>query len=216
MAEGIALRDRTPSNPAPADRPPGAALRRPVPARATRSGARRGVRRALLLAAGAALAALLVGCGDSGSDGDATPTSDPGSGSTAADAIRRVDFTDPAIAGPLIDRAGGGEVLPERIVYDDLDGDGAEEAVVVVESGGTAGDLAAGIFRVGGESPQLVYFAQAGGRVDVRLGVVVFQSGIWAPGDAACCPSQLREIGVAWDGDAFTEISDQVVDAPAS
>ena len=158
--------------------------------------------------AACALALLLASCGDDGDEADP-----PGAPATGA-SLREVDFTDAALAAELINRAGGGEIVPERTVFEDLDGDGVEEAVVIVESGGTAGDLAAGIFRSTADGPELAYFAQSGGRVEVRVGVVIFQSGIWGPDDPGCCPSQLREVGVGWNGDAFVELSDQIVDAP--
>lgn len=174
----------------------------------THAGSRRGVWLAILIA----LAALLAACGGDGDEADGDV--DGGTGNSSGSSLREIDFTEVSLAAELIDRAGGGDIVPERIHYEDFDRDGTEEAVVIVESGGTVGDLGAGIYRLVEDRPQLVYFAQSGGRVEVRVGVVIFQSGIWAADDAACCPSQLREIGVGWDGSAFTELSDQVVDNP--
>jgi hypothetical protein len=175
---------------------------------------------ALLVAAAGAL--LLSGCGAS-DDGPApratasptpvaTSTALPGAGATS---LREVDFASPAVAAGLINRAGGGEVNANRIVYEDLTGDGREEAVVVVESGGTAGDLAVAVYRLTAEGAALVLFERLGGRVEVRLGLVVTQEGVYADDDARCCPSRLRERAYGWRDSAFTLISEQVVDNPA-
>lgn len=140
----------------------------------------------------------------------ATPTE-----TADAQAIRRADFTSVGIVGELSDRAGAaGQVTPERVHVEDLTGDGVEEAVVILESGGTLGDLGAGIYQAVNGEPELVFFANAGGHVEVRAAVVVTQEGVYATGDAECCPSQVREISYGWNGTAFVELSDEVVDSP--
>jgi len=130
--------------------------------------------------------------------------------------VRDLDFTDPRVIGPLIDAAGGGEVPAERVVFEDLTGDGVEEAVAIVESGGTQGDIGFGIFTVDeNEVASLSFFEQARGRVEVRVGVIVTTEGVFAPGDAECCPSQLREVSYRWEGSGFAQVSEQVIDNPA-
>ncbi len=147
-----------------------------------------------------------------------TPTATATSTVTAAD-IRDVDFTDPAVIGTIIDHFGGGEIEPRRIAYTDMTGDGQDEAVVVVESGGTAGDLGACVMTIDGSTPAVLGYVDAGGHVELRFpeaggGVIVVQEGVAQPGDAECCPSQLRERTYRWDGDEFELLSDQVVDNP--
>ena len=114
--------------------------------------------------------------------------------------LHEVDFSVVEIAGLLINAAGGGEVLRERVQFLDLTGDGVEEAVVVVESGGTLGDLGAGVFALIDGQPELVQFIPTAGRIEVRLGLVVAIEGVPSAGDAQCCPSQLREtrLPVGW------------------
>ena len=142
----------------------------------------------------------------------ATPTATP----LTVDSVRDIDFTDPLVIGPLIDAAGGGEVSAERVVYEDLTGDGVEEAVVIVESGGTQGDIGFGVYSVDEHNvAMLSFFEQARGRVEVRVGVIVATEGVFAPGDAECCPSQLREVTYRWDGSGFSQVSEQVIDNPA-
>lgn len=173
-----------------------------------------------MLIASLALALLLGACGT----GDRTPARDlPGSAAPAATvlpgagaaSLREVDFAAPAVAAELINRAGGGEVNAERVVFEDLTGDGREEAVVVVESGGTAGDLAVAVYRLTPAGAELAMFERLGGHVEVRLGLVVTQEGVYADGDARCCPSQLRERAYGWRDGAFVLISEQVVENPA-
>lgn len=184
-------------------------------------GERLTMRRALLLAP--LLLLVAAACGDGGSDPTATPTptSSPTATSTSmapplgVASLHEVDFTDPGLVGPLIDAAGGGEVPVGRIVFLDLIGnDDVEEAVVVVESGGTLGDLGAGVFALIEGQPELVQFIATAGRIELRLDLVVSIEGVWGDDDAQCCPSQLRETSYQWDGARFAAITEQVIPNP--
>jgi hypothetical protein len=136
-------------------------------------------------------------------------TAPPGS------SMRGLDFTQPPYAAELTQRAGGGDVSAERVRYIDLSGDGVEEAVVIVESGGTLGDIGVGIYQAGGTGPRLVYFRKLVGHVDIRNGIVVMIEGAPAPGDPECCPSQLRESSIEWRNSAFEVTSERVVPGQA-
>ena len=97
--------------------------------------------------------------------------------------------------------------------------DGVEDAVVIVESGGTAGDLGAAVFSAVVGQPRLLGTIDRAGHVEVRLagavaGVIAVTQGQYAPGDPQCCPSNLREVVYQWDGRAFAAITDQVIDNP--
>lgn len=182
--------------------------------------------RRLLVPSLAFVALVLAACG--GDDATPTPTPSPtvtatstatATSTQAVDDIRSLDFEDPAILGPIIDHFGGGEVEPRRIAFTDMTGDGAEEAVIFVESGGTLGDLGACVMTLDGSTPAVLGFVDAGGRVELRFpeaggGVIVAQEGVYDSGDPECCPSQLRERTYRWDGDEFELLSDQVVDNP--
>ncbi len=62
----------------------------------------------------------------------ATPTAS--ATTVAVTSLHDVNFEDPALAGPLINRAGGGEVHENRVRFADLiGGDGVDEAVVIVD-----------------------------------------------------------------------------------
>ncbi len=138
----------------------------------------------------------------------ATPEAADGLGS-----LREVDFTTPAVLAQLFQLSGvAAEVEPARTHFEDLiGGDGVEEAVVFVESGGTAGDVGAAIYRLVDGRAELVGYIRAGGHVEVRLGLIVVQQGVYASGDPQCCPSGLRETAYGWDGEGFSEVSTQVV-----
>lgn len=128
--------------------------------------------------------------------------------------LRDIDFSGAPYAVDLINRSGGGEVPRERVRYVDLTGDGGEEAVVVVESGGTMGDIGVGIYRLERGAPELTFFRKLAGRVEVREQAVVLIEGVPAAGDPACCPSQLRETTIAWRDGKFAETGQKVVDNP--
>lgn len=137
----------------------------------------------------------------------------------AAQSARSIDFKSPAVAGPIIDHFKGGQITPARIAYVDLTGDRVDDAVVVVESGGTAGDLGAAVFSTAGGKPRLLGYVDHAGRVEVRLGgpvaaVIVVTQGVYALADAQCCPSKLRELILQWDGRQFAVVTDQVIDNP--
>ncbi|MGE3856897.1 MAG: hypothetical protein AB7G21_08055 [Dehalococcoidia bacterium] len=148
----------------------------------------------------------------------ATPTA-TASETRPAESARAIDFKDPALVKSLIDHFKGGQVTPERITYTDVTGDRVEDAVVIVESGGTAGDLGAAVFSAVAGKPRLLGYIDQAGRIEVRLsgpvaGVIAVTQGVYAPADAQCCPSKLRELVFQWDGTRFKTVTDQVVDNP--
>lgn len=155
---------------------------------------------------------LLAGCLDA-EPPDAPLAPAPPAAPGTLTSLREADFTAPAVLAELFLLSGtAAEVEPARTHFEDLIGDdGVEEAVVFVESGGTAGDVGAGIYRLVDGRAQLVQYIRAGGHVEVRLGLIVVQQGVYASGDAQCCPSSLRETAYGWDGERFAELSTQVV-----
>ncbi|MFN8639916.1 MAG: hypothetical protein U0360_10810 [Dehalococcoidia bacterium] len=170
----------------------------------------------------AVLASFLASCGGGG------PAATPGAGTTStpqasapatpalSSAIRAIDFSQPPYVTELTRRAGGGEVPRDRVRYADLDKDGAEEAVVVVESGGTLGDIGFAIYHVGASGPSLAYFRKLAGNVDIRESSVVITEGAPGPSDPACCPKQLHETTVGWRNGTFDVTAEQTVPNPAA
>ncbi len=166
-------------------------------------------------------ASLLLGAGAcTGDDAEptVTPTSDASTPSTLApiESLHEANFGAPELVGPLIDIAGGGEVTVERVHFADLVGeDGVDEAFVIVESGGTLGDVGVGVYVLEGGQAVMTQFIQTAGRVEFRLDLVVTLEGIWADDDAQCCPSELLERLYQWDGRQFGVITEQVVPNPS-
>jgi hypothetical protein len=98
-------------------------------------------------------------------------------------------FEDVTGFGPVT-IAGYADTLPEDIVYGDLDGDGAEEAVIRVESGGTAGTIGFLIFREGDGRPALVT-AVDGYKVypQIENGRLVVRQPYYFGFEGNCCPT---------------------------
>ena len=94
---------------------------------------------------------------------------------------------------------------------------------MVVESGGTAGDLGAAVYRAEAGRVSVLAWIDRAGHIELRLAnagppnasptaaLIVVQQGIYAPGDANCCPSRIREILLRWNGVEFLSVSDQVL-----
>lgn len=159
------------------------------------------------LPAAFALAVLLaVACGDGTTDETTpTPPSSPGPTVTAVTQppIFDVDFATAPDVASFLARAGG-EVSDDAIIFADLTGDGEEEAVVPVSSGGTAGDIAYFVYTIrGGELELLLSVVPEAGRVQVELdaeGQLVDREPVYGPDDPECCPSQVRTRVYEWDG----------------
>jgi hypothetical protein len=148
------------------------------------------------------IAVLLAACG-SGADERAVPPGD----ATPADAaaIQRVDFTTQPDVQRLTTQVAG-SVEPRDILFSDLTGDGRDEAVVPVSSGGTAGNLAFLVFTMRSGQPLLVLTrtldrGSAGGiEPMVEDGRLFELAPEYGPSDPFCCPSVLKRTVFRWDG----------------
>jgi hypothetical protein len=163
-----------------------------------------------------AMATLVAACGSPTPEVASTTKAAATSASTAAagSSLRGVDFASAQYASDLSRRAGGGEISSERTRFADLTGDGVEEAVVVVESGGTMGDLGVGVYQGSASGANLVYFRKLAGRVEVRPPALVVLEGAPGPSDPACCPSQVRESVIEWRNGSFEVTSERTVAGP--
>lgn len=142
-------------------------------------------------------------------------------GGVVAGGVREVNWGSAAVLDEVRKHFNGGEVEPKRVAYADLTGDGVEEALVVVESGGTAGDLGAAVYRAAAGRVSVLAWIDRAGHIALRLpnvgpnsAFIAVGQGIYAPGDANCCPSRIREIALRWDGAGFVTMSDQTLPAP--
>jgi hypothetical protein len=177
-------------------------------------------------------AALLVAACDTGQEQEpgATPTSSPAPTSSpspkpeatatvaASSDIEGVDFSEvPAVEDLLAE--SGGRLLPQEIIFADLTGDGAEEAVVPISSGGTGGNVAYAVFGYrGGDLEEFLVVRPEAGRVMVSVegGVLVETQPVYAPEDPLCCPSQLRHTYYRWDGSELVVDHEETETVPSA
>ena len=156
------------------------------------------------------LAALAVGCNGGDAGAGATATLEPVASLTVATLtapvdIRQVDLaSEPGIAEFL--GTSGGAVDADRILYADLTGDGNDEAVVPVSSGGEGGDIAVFVFGYIGDAVQELLMAQPAETsmtAAIENGQLVTTEGVLAPDDRFGFPSQLLRRYYTWDGEAL-------------
>jgi hypothetical protein len=149
-----------------------------------------------------------------------SPSPKPESTATAVSNpdIRDVDFSQvPAVQDLLND--SGGRLLPQDIIFADLTGDGVEEAVVPISSGGTGGNVAYAVFGYsGGDLKELLVVKPEAGRVMVAVedGVLVETQPVYAPEDPLCCPSQLRHTYYRWDGSELVVDHEETEKVPSA
>jgi hypothetical protein len=164
------------------------------------------LRRAGSLAALALLAGLLAlgaSCSarnDAGGAANATSTA-PASATGVQD-IRQEDLTQQPDLQQFIQDSGG-FVEKARIMYADLTGDGVDEAVVPVESGGEGGDIAVFVYAyTSGGLGVLLKGLPEDQRLTaaVTAGALTISDPVFADGDPLCCPSQLKVKTYGWDG----------------
>jgi hypothetical protein len=141
-----------------------------------------------------------------------------GTATTTQQNIRDVDLTQEAEVQRLLTE-NFGEVVDGSIIYADLTRDGAEEAIVPISSGGTAGNVAYVVY--GYRDGALTVLLSKDGLRNVQLSVeddrLVEQTPEYAPGDPNCCPSQFRIRRYVWNGDElFLEEEGTVPATPAS
>lgn len=167
-----------------------------------------------------ALVALAAGC----SDGEETPSPsetpvvDPtatatpeGPTPTPAPDIRDEDLTQQAELRDFL-VSSGGEVNPRKIEYGDLTGDGVDDAVVPVASGGEGGDIA--VFVLGYQPDGLeVLLRLETARLKAKIddGRLETLEPDFAEGDARCCPSQFLRTLYRWDGSSLVFESEEVL-----
>ena len=163
--------------------------------------------------------ALLAACGGGGATPSSTPAPTASAEPTATlipvRSIRDVDFATRELAGELIRVAGGGEVDGARVLFGELIRGTGEQAIVIVDSGGTAGEIGAGVYRLVEGRPIRAQFIRYAGRIELRQELIVTLEGVYESGDAECCPSKLREVAYQWNGSTFAVITDQVVANPS-
>jgi hypothetical protein len=136
---------------------------------------------------------------------ESTATAAPVTTVTPNPEIDQVDFSQVPAVQALAEQTGG-RLLPQEIIFADLTGDGSEEAVVPISSGGSGGNIAYAVFGYrGGDLQELLVANPAAGRVVIAIedGMLVDTQPVYAPEDPLCCPSQLQHTYYRWDGSRF-------------
>lgn len=149
----------------------------------------------------------------------ASPAATPNASATPSLGIRTLDLSKLADVRDL-EASTGGSYLQTSAIYADLTGDGIDEAVVPIASGGTLGDLAFLVLtpsELGARTVLKVAPADGAGGLSVAIVAdqLVMTRPVYGPEDPNCCPGALRRTTYAWDGTAFSEQSVTIEPNPA-
>lgn len=125
-------------------------------------------------------------------------------------------YTLPGGSGPFVsvtapgtpDDTLGGYALLDDVVYGDLDGNGAEEAIVMIDSGGTGGLLGFLLYREAEPAPKMV-LARSGYKLSVAIEgtTVVIHEPNYVGFEANCCPSSISRTLNALEGDRLVTLA---------
>ena len=96
-----------------------------------------------------------------------------------------------------------------EVAYADLTGDGKDELIVPLSSGGSAGDVAVAVygFDAHGALTRLLWREGQHLRVAVKDGALQLTEPVYGPNDPNCCPSAHQVTVLKWDGKAFAQLS---------
>jgi hypothetical protein len=128
-------------------------------------------------------------------------------------------FRPPGETGPYIHVATPGQqglngesldgyALMDDVSYGDLDGDGTEEAVLPVFSGGTAGNIGYMLYREGTPSPKLV-LARTGYKLNATIDgkQLVTTQAEYVGFEPNCCPSAITRTVMVLQGDRLVTLT---------
>ena len=158
----------------------------------------------------------------------AQPTSTPNATTTAGHSIRSIDFANSTYPAQYVFTHGPKdftlvrgrfsedetEVRLAYLDFGDVNGDGAEEALVVLAPilTGSATPLVVYIYTLKDTGLQLLWAFSSGDRADGGLRRVYAESGLlvverFSPikSNGACCPTQFSRTTYAWDGASFRQ-----------
>jgi hypothetical protein len=159
------------------------------------------------------------GGGDDGDDPTTVPTSAATAEPTAAgpsDAIREIDLESEPAVQSVVDEMGG-TYEQANILYADVTGDGVEDAIVPLSSGGTLGDVALIVVALAGDGVEEILTVDArefGITANVVDDALVTYEPVPGPDDPFCCPSQVRTTTYAGDGATGLTVESEVVGPP--
>jgi len=109
-----------------------------------------------------------------------------------------------------------GEVAPDEVIYADLTGDGRDDAVIPISSGGTQGDL--GFIVLGYQNGALKVLLsetpQSAVVVKVLDNQLVESLPVYATSDLPGFPSQIKNTYYRWDGNHLIVDHEETVSNP--
>jgi hypothetical protein len=113
-------------------------------------------------------------------------------------------LADPAVS-PRVKatiRSGSFHAGIDRVLHADLTGDGRDETVVSVFSGGTAGDIAFYVLTGDGSGRHLIKAANQEYKVGVKIvaGALQVTRPLYRASDPNCCPAHLEITTYRYDG----------------
>ena len=143
-----------------------------------------------------------------------TSTGNPSSGNpTAANAAGDTAGSGPGQGSDIhqadVTMLTGAETAPswklENVLYVDVNNDGFQEAVVLVRGDGESRPLDWRIYAMKNGQPVQLFerTGLAQGGLSVKGPALVESEGVFAPGDAECCPSSAKRTYYVWKGDAL-------------
>jgi hypothetical protein len=96
-----------------------------------------------------------------------------------------------------------GGFVSSEVAFADLTGEGKQDAVVTVDSGGASGIIAVYVFSAGtGKDLKIVYRNQRLYRAGTRINpgpALVYVTPQFKSGDELCCPSEYHETELKWN-----------------
>ena len=105
----------------------------------------------------------------------------------------------------------GGYALVDDVIFADLDGDGAEEAIVLIDSGGTAGLLGFLLYREADPAPRLVLAGQATSWASPsKVNRAVISEPNYVGFEPNCCPSSITRTSTMLQGDQLVPVTTEV------
>ena len=112
----------------------------------------------------------------------------------------------------LPDGPVSGYALIDDVEYGDLDGDGADEAIIMLESGGTGGAFGFVLYREADFAPQLV-LAKSGYKLGTTIegGKLVVVQPYYVGFEANCCPSAIDRTLNSLQGDELVTVASETV-----
>jgi hypothetical protein len=117
-------------------------------------------------------------------------------------------LSDNATSDEIVDLLRSGGFVDRTITFDDLTGDGRQDAVVRVTTGGATGIVGLYVFSTDGKKQtdalRVVFRRQEliRGSSRVREHKLSYRTRSYEAGDELCCPGATSEYDVTWDDEA--------------